>query len=202
MKRLFYFHSHAEVLSEASLQGKFLADAIRQLNELVHRELLRSLVEYLVAQEKAMDTIMLIDDIEKEISLFREDVTYLRRDIKIGTVTLDDRLENVYLRLCKSLDKLTAIRDEFYIKNSLPFDMRIMAGICLRITIPARKAHTGVIIAPSRVMTAPPNSTAADTTAESVRYLLIHTIMTESAITVRPKGRRINKAVNMIGTIA
>ena len=41
------------------------------------------------------------------------------------TLTLDDRLENVYLRLCKSLDKLTAIRDEFYIKNSLPFDMQM-----------------------------------------------------------------------------
>ncbi len=72
------------------------------------------------AQEKAMDTVMLIDTIEKEIRLFREDLTYLRRDIKIGTLTLDDRLENVYRRLCQSLDKLLAIREEFYIRNSLP----------------------------------------------------------------------------------
>ena len=74
------------------------------------------------AQEKAMDTIMLIDDIEKEIKLFREDLTYLRRDIKIGTVTLDDRLENIYLRLCRNLDRLTEIKENFYIKNSLPLD--------------------------------------------------------------------------------
>ncbi len=74
------------------------------------------------AQEKAMDTIMLIDDIEKEISLFREDLTYLRRDIKIGTVTLDDRLENIYLRLCKNLDRLMEIKENFYEKNSLPLD--------------------------------------------------------------------------------
>ncbi len=74
------------------------------------------------AQEKAMDTIMLIDDIEKEILLFREDVTYLRRDIKIGTVTLDDRLENIYLRLCKNLDRLVEIKENFYKKNSLPMD--------------------------------------------------------------------------------
>ena len=74
------------------------------------------------AQEKAMDTIMLIDDIEKEIKLFREDLTFLRRDIKIGTVTLDDRLENIYLRLCKNLDKLLEIKQNFYIKNSLPLD--------------------------------------------------------------------------------
>ena len=74
------------------------------------------------AQEKAMDTIMLIDDIEKEIKLFREDITYLRRDIKIGTVTLDDRLENIYLRLCKNLDKLREIKEKFYIKNSLPLN--------------------------------------------------------------------------------
>lgn len=74
------------------------------------------------AQEKAMDTIMLIEDIEKEIQLFREDLTYLRRDIKIGTVTLDDRLENIYLRLCKNLDRLTEIKENFYIKNSLPLN--------------------------------------------------------------------------------
>ncbi len=74
------------------------------------------------AQEKAMDTIMLIDNIEKEIKLFREDVTFLRRDIKIGTVTLDDRLENIYLRLCKNLDRLTEIKQDFYKKNSLPLD--------------------------------------------------------------------------------
>lgn len=74
------------------------------------------------AQEKAMDTIMLIDNIEKEICLFREDLTYLRRDIKIGTVTLDDRLENIYLRLCKNLDRLLEIKENFYEKNSLPLD--------------------------------------------------------------------------------
>lgn len=74
------------------------------------------------AQEKAMDTIMLIDDIEKEIKLFRDDVTYLRRDIQIGTVTLDDRLENIYLRLCKNLDRLLEIKENFYVKNSLPMD--------------------------------------------------------------------------------
>ena len=74
------------------------------------------------AQEKAMDTIMLIDDIEKEIKLFREDLSYLRRDIRIGTVTLDDRLENVYLRLCKSMDRLLEIKENFYVKNSLPMD--------------------------------------------------------------------------------
>lgn len=74
------------------------------------------------AQEKAMDTIMLIDEIRDEINLFREDITFLRRDIRIGTFTIDDRLENVYLRLCKSLDKLIDIKQNFYIKNSLPLD--------------------------------------------------------------------------------
>lgn len=74
------------------------------------------------AQEKAMDTIVLIDDIEKEIKLFQDDLTFLRRDIKIGTLTLDDRLDNIYLRLCKNLDKLLDIKEKFYIKNSLPLD--------------------------------------------------------------------------------
>lgn len=74
------------------------------------------------AQEKAMDTINLIDDIEKEIRLFREDLTFLRRDIRIGTVTLDDRLENIYIRLCRNLDKLIEIKENFYMKNSLPLD--------------------------------------------------------------------------------
>lgn len=75
------------------------------------------------AQEKAMDTILLIDDIEKEIKLFREDLVFLRRDIRIGTFTLDDRLDNIYMRLCKNLDKLSKIKEEFYVRNDLPVDM-------------------------------------------------------------------------------
>lgn len=74
------------------------------------------------AQERALDTIMLIDNIENEIKLFQEDLTYLRRDIKIGTLTLDDRLDNIYLRLCKNLDRLIEIKEDFYKKNSLPLD--------------------------------------------------------------------------------
>ena len=77
------------------------------------------------AQEKAMDTIMLIDNIEKEIKLFGEDLIFLRRDIRIGTLTLDDRLDNVYLRLRKDLEKLLEIKERFYITNSLPFDDEI-----------------------------------------------------------------------------
>ena len=73
-------------------------------------------------EEKALDTIMLIDSIEKEIKLFREDLTYLRRDIRIGTFTLDDRLDNVYMRLCRNLDKLLVIKEDFCRKNSLPLD--------------------------------------------------------------------------------
>lgn len=74
------------------------------------------------AQEKAMDAVNLIDNIEKEMRLFREDLTFLRRDIKIGTLTLDDRLENVDIRLTKNLDKLLKIRETFYVTNSLPMD--------------------------------------------------------------------------------
>lgn len=74
------------------------------------------------AQEKAMDTIMLIDNIEKEVNLFREDMAFLQRDIKIGTLTLEDRLDTVYLRLCQNLDRLKKIREDFYIRNSLPMD--------------------------------------------------------------------------------
>ena len=74
------------------------------------------------AQEKAMDAVNLIDEIEKEMRLFRDDLIFLRRDIKIGTLTLDDRLENVDVRLTKNLDRLLKIRETFYVANSLPMD--------------------------------------------------------------------------------
>ena len=74
------------------------------------------------AQEVAMDTVMLIDNIEKEMELFSQDIVFLRRDIKIGTLTLDDRLETVYVRLRRNLDRLTEIKKDFYKKNSLPMD--------------------------------------------------------------------------------
>ncbi len=96
------------------------------------------------AQEKAMDTIILIDDIEKEINYFRDDLVFLRRDIKIGTLTLDDRLENVYLRLCKNIEKLHKIKEDFYIKNSLPLeDYTGLSGMAPVITYPESVSPTG-----------------------------------------------------------
>ncbi len=74
------------------------------------------------AQVKAMDAVNLIDSIEKEINLFRDDITWLRRDIKVGTLTLDDRLDVIYKRLCTNLDALTKIKNEFYKKNNIPID--------------------------------------------------------------------------------
>jgi len=74
------------------------------------------------AQERAYDTVTLISNIEKEMELFSEDIVLLRHDIKTGTLTLDDRLDTVYIRLRKNLDKLTEIKKDFYKRNSLPMD--------------------------------------------------------------------------------
>lgn len=74
------------------------------------------------AQVKAMDAVNLIDSIEKEIDLFREDIIWLRRDIKVGTLTLDDRLDTLYKRLCANMDVLKKIKNEFYISNNIPFE--------------------------------------------------------------------------------
>ena len=74
------------------------------------------------AQERAYDTVTLISNIEKEMELFSKDVVLLRQDIRKGTLTLDDRLDTVYIRLCKNLDRLTAIKKDFYKRNSLPMD--------------------------------------------------------------------------------
>lgn len=74
------------------------------------------------AQEKSMDAVNLIDNIAKEIDLFRQDIVQLRRDIKIGTLTLDDRLDSLYRRLCQNMDKLIKIKHNFYSENSLPYE--------------------------------------------------------------------------------
>ena len=79
------------------------------------------------AQERSLDTVLLIENIEKEMELFGRDIVLLREDIKIGTLTLDDRLDSVYLRLRRNLDRLTAIKQDFYRKNSLPFDEQEIA---------------------------------------------------------------------------
>lgn len=74
------------------------------------------------AQEKAMDAVNIIDNISHELDLFREDLIWLRKDIKIGVYTLDDRLDNLYKRLCQNMDRLTKIKTDFYQKNHLPLD--------------------------------------------------------------------------------
>lgn len=74
------------------------------------------------AQEHSMDAVSLIDNIAHEIELFRQDIVCLRKDIKIGTLTLDDRLDSLYLRLCQNMDKLLKIKKNFYSAHSLPYE--------------------------------------------------------------------------------
>ncbi len=76
------------------------------------------------AQEHSMDAVNLIDNIAKEIDLFRQDIVRLRQDIKIGTLTLDDRLDSVYLRLCRNMDKLLKIKKSFYAEHALPYELQ------------------------------------------------------------------------------
>lgn len=74
------------------------------------------------AQEHSMDAVNLIDNIAYEIDLFRQDIVRLRQDIKIGTLTLDDRLDSLYLRLCQNMDKLLKIKKHFYSEHALPYE--------------------------------------------------------------------------------
>lgn len=74
------------------------------------------------AQEHSMDAVNLIDNIAHEIDLFRQDIVRLRQDIKIGTLTLDDRLDSLYLRLCQNMDKLLKIKKNFYSEHTLPYE--------------------------------------------------------------------------------
>ncbi|MGN0537304.1 MAG: hypothetical protein ACI4M3_04950, partial [Acutalibacteraceae bacterium] len=76
------------------------------------------------AQEHSMDAVNLIDNIAREIDLFRQDIVRLRQDIKIGTLTLDDRLDSLYLRLCQNMDKLMKIKKNFYSEHALPYEPR------------------------------------------------------------------------------
>lgn len=71
------------------------------------------------AQSQAMEAIAVIDDIEKEISLFMIDIDKLREDLKIGTITTEDRLRSICYKFNHYLEILKGIKKSFYVSNNL-----------------------------------------------------------------------------------
>lgn len=71
------------------------------------------------AQSQAMESISIIDDIAKEIYLFIIDIDKLKEDLKIGTVTIEDRINSICYKFNYHLEILKQIKKKFYEANNL-----------------------------------------------------------------------------------
>lgn len=71
------------------------------------------------AKEQAMDAIFVIDDIKETVSVFGQDVKALKRDLEIGSDTLEDRVAAFLYSLKSFEEKLDQIKQRFYEDNHL-----------------------------------------------------------------------------------
>lgn len=71
------------------------------------------------AQTQSMEAISIIDDIAKEVYLFMVDIDKLKEDLKIGTATIEDRINSVCYKFNFYLEKLKKIKKNFYESNNL-----------------------------------------------------------------------------------
>lgn len=72
------------------------------------------------AKEQAMDAIFVIDDIQETVGVFQQDVKNLKKDLEIGSDTLEDRVTSFLYSLESFEEKLERIRQRFYEDNHLP----------------------------------------------------------------------------------
>lgn len=71
------------------------------------------------AQSQSMESISIIDDIAKEVYLFMIDIDKLKEDLKIGTVTIEDRISSICYKFNYHLEILKQIKKNFYETNNL-----------------------------------------------------------------------------------
>ena len=67
-----------------------------------------------------MDAVYVIDKINNNLLLLKNDLEYLQQDIKIGTVTIEDRLNSFCYTLSTYIEDLNNIKAKFYKDNDIP----------------------------------------------------------------------------------
>lgn len=71
------------------------------------------------SETQAMESINVVDDILKEIEIFKKDVETLKPDLNIGTLTMQDRIYNFSFSINSFSSNLINIKNKFYKQYNL-----------------------------------------------------------------------------------
>ena len=71
------------------------------------------------SESQAMESINVVDDILHEINILKKDIEALKSDLRIGTLTIQDRIYNFSFCIDSFSQKLTDIKDKFYKQYNL-----------------------------------------------------------------------------------
>lgn len=71
------------------------------------------------SETQAMESINVVDDILKEIEIFKKDVETLKSDLNIGTLTMQDRIYNFSFSINSFSSNLINIKNKFYKQYNL-----------------------------------------------------------------------------------
>ncbi len=74
------------------------------------------------AKEQAMDAVFVIDDIKETVAIFQQDIKALKKDLEIGSDTLEDRVTSFLYSLESFENALDQIKLRFYQDNHLPWE--------------------------------------------------------------------------------
>lgn len=71
------------------------------------------------SESQAMESMMVINDILKEVDILKKDISSLQPDLKIGVMTINYRINSFDACIKSFSDKLINIKDEFYKRYNL-----------------------------------------------------------------------------------
>ena len=105
------------------LQEKWL-NAQRQDDELIRKSRQYDDIQFHLYEihEQAMDAVFVIDDIKEAVAVFQQDLKALKKDLKIGSDTLEDRVTSFLYSLESFENTLDQIKLRFYQDNHLPWE--------------------------------------------------------------------------------
>ena len=74
------------------------------------------------AQSQLMEAFTIIDEIASSVLTFQSDLTIIKKDLKIGSDTLENLLEVLIQTLTQNTKKLKNMKKRFYEVNKIPLD--------------------------------------------------------------------------------
>lgn len=108
-----------EIINNLRLENKNLSNQLQIINQKKLSDDLEMIKKEEAIKSLTFDCIFILDEILDNIKILTSDIKVLKNDLSIGSLTLEDRVDNFNYEIIQVKLKLENIKKDFYSNNKL-----------------------------------------------------------------------------------